>query len=602
MLALVLVALPLLSGQRPADANDEGWVIRSFEATFLTRPDGVVLVSEDIRVDFLGLQRHGIFREIPVEYAYDANYRRRISLDAVRVDDGSNPHMFSTARHGANLQLKIGDPDRTVSGPQRYRISYEVRGALNAFDDHDEFFWNVTGNDWPVTIERVLATGSMPSRRVECFTGRRGESRPCAVAQAGSVNQRFEAMNLSPGEGMTIVVDLGKGEVMVGAPDLVEIKSTWEQVRDFAGLKPLPIALAAVLALVSGALVYRQWWTAGRDRWFGDVHYLRGGDKESTKPLFARETVVVEYTPPELPGGRRLRPAEIGLLLDERADTLDVSATIVDLAVRGYLRIVEVPKTWRFGSTDYRLEKLKDADAALLPYESELLTSLFKAGLFKAGASVEMSDLKDRFYDDLKQVKQALDEQGVGANRFFPGKPGNIVIDYVVAGIGVAVLGVVVSAGLGLHAGAAIVGLPVVLGGIALAAMARAMPRRTAAGRELYRRVLGFRLYMTTAETDRQRFAEEANLFTDYLPYAIVMGCTEKWASAFEGLASMPAAADGWYVGSQPFAPILFASHVNSFSSSMSGAIASTPAGSGGSGFSGGFSGGGFGGGGGGSW
>jgi uncharacterized membrane protein len=140
------------------------------------------------------------------------------------------------------------------------------------------------------------------------------------------------------------------------------------------------------------------------------------------------------------------------------------------------------------------------------------------------------------------------------------------------------------------------------MAGIAVVLIAGAMPRRTAAGREMFRRCLGFRLYMTTAETDRQRFAEEANLFTEYLPYAIVMGCTEKWASAFEGLESVPQTADGWYVGQGAFAPALFASHVNSFSSSISGAISSTPASSGSSGFSGGSSGGGFGGGGTSSW
>jgi uncharacterized membrane protein len=132
-------------------------------------------------------------------------------------------------------------------------------------------------------------------------------------------------------------------------------------------------------------------------------------------------------------------------------------------------------------------------------------------------------------------------------------------------------------------------------------ALAHAMPRRTGPGREMYRRILGFRQYMTVAETDRQRFNEETNLFQEYLPYAIVYGCVDKWAKAFEGLENQPDTSS-WYVSTHAFAPLAFSSSLQSFSSSMSSAIASTPGGSGGSGFSGGFSGGGGGGGGGGSW
>jgi uncharacterized membrane protein len=130
------------------------------------------------------------------------------------------------------------------------------------------------------------------------------------------------------------------------------------------------------------------------------------------------------------------------------------------------------------------------------------------------------------------------------------------------------------------------------------------MPRRTGRGREYYRRSLGFRKYMTIAETERQRFYEEANMFEKYLPYAIVYDCVDKWARAFEGLEGQPASqTSGWYVGSGPFIASSFSRDISSFSSSMSTAIASTPGGSGGSGFGGGgSSGGGGGGGGGGSW
>jgi uncharacterized membrane protein len=127
------------------------------------------------------------------------------------------------------------------------------------------------------------------------------------------------------------------------------------------------------------------------------------------------------------------------------------------------------------------------------------------------------------------------------------------------------------------------------------------MPRRTAIGRELMRRSLGFAKYMKTAETAQQAFAERANIFTSYLPYAIVFRCVDKWARAFKDI-DVQAATGGWYVGTTPFNAGTFSSSLGSFSSSVSSTLASTPGGSGGSGFSGGSSGGGGGGGGGGGW
>ena len=132
--------------------------------------------------------------------------------------------------------------------------------------------------------------------------------------------------------------------------------------------------------------------------------------------------------------------------------------------------------------------------------------------------------------------------------------------------------------------------------------MSRSMASRTAAGSEMMRRVLGFRLYISTAEKYRQQFNEQENIFARYLPFAIVFGCVSKWAKAFEGLeATAQASTSSWYTGTAPFSAMAFSSNLQSFSSSVGSTLASTQS-SGGSGFSGGSSGGGGGGGGGGSW
>jgi uncharacterized membrane protein len=140
-----------------------------------------------------------------------------------------------------------------------------------------------------------------------------------------------------------------------------------------------------------------------------------------------------------------------------------------------------------------------------------------------------------------------------------------------------------------------------VLASLLLLVGARRMPARTAKGTALVRRVRGFQVVIEKAETHMSRWAEEAGVFTRYLPFAIVLGCTERWAKAFESIgAGQPDTS--WYVSSRPFVYHEFASSLDGFTVSTSGTIASTPSGSGGSGFSGGSSGGGGGGGGGGSW
>jgi uncharacterized membrane protein YgcG len=596
--AALLLLLTLFALSASAATADEGWVILSFDAEYVINQDGTVDVIEDIRVDFGPLQKHGILRDIPIEYEYDADHTRRIDIDVISVDDGNLSIPYETNRQGALLNLRIGDPDVLISGPQRYRITYRIIAGLNPQPSWDELYWNVTGNDWPVRIQSASATVTAPAiTNVTCFQGPRGATDQCDASASEASAQFTMTQAQAEGGGLTIVVALPKGAVTVQPPTLVELKSVEEQIRDFIGLKTVPIILTLVLAAGSLAGVVRYWWLAGRDRWFGDLQYLTGDDRERRRPLFARESVVREYLPPAVTrGGRRYRPAEIGTLLDERADTLDVSATIVDLAVRGYLRITEVPKKWLFGSTDYTLEKLKPDDAELLLYERKLFE-----GLFEDGDTVEMSDLKNEFYTTLAEVKKRLYTQVVRSDGFFPHNPERVRNIHAGVGIGLLALGAGAIAVLGAYFGAAIVGIPIVLAGLLMLLLSGAMSRRTASGREVYRRLLGFREYMTVAETERQRFNEEANLFQEYLPYAIVFGCVDRWAKVFDDLGLQPDTG-AWYVSNHSFGTDSFSRSLQSFSSSMSSAIASTPGGSGGSGFSGGSSGGGGGGGGGGSW
>jgi uncharacterized membrane protein YgcG len=567
---IAVIAL-VLAMAAPARAADTGWTIDEFRADITIRPDGSLAILESIDVDFDGLQKHGIFRDIPTRYAYDDTRDRRYRLSVQSVIDGSGRPITYQVTAGDITEIKIGDPGRTVTGKQTYRIRYTVAGALNAFADHDELYWNVNGDQWgvPTTIVRadvlVPAVGAL--QRVACFQGPTGSTEPCVASSGGNLGSFGSTRRVSPGEQMTIVAALAKGVVAVAPPELVG------RPRGFVDYfsSQLAVGLAA-LVLIGGLFgVWRLWWTRGRDR---------GAP---------RGAIVPEYEPPA-----KLRPAQLGVLVDESADPRDLVATIVDLAVRGYLTITEHAKQGLFGHADWTLDKKRPGDD-LLPYEKRLFD-----GLFAGGDSVLLSSLKGKFQPTLKGAEDLL-YQDATARGWFVADPSRVRIVYAGLGCATAAAGIGLVFLLGQLLGWGLVGLALVPVGLALLAMNHAMPARTAAGAALFAQTLGFKRYMDTAETDRAAFAEKEGLFTAYLPYAVMFASVDKWMRAFAGL-DTGRAVSSFYIGPGPFNALAFSNSFGSFSSTLASTVVSTPAGRGGSGFSGGFSGGGGGGGGGGSW
>ncbi|HET9809679.1 MAG TPA: DUF2207 domain-containing protein, partial [Candidatus Limnocylindria bacterium] len=215
---------------------------------------------------------------------------------------------------------------------------------------------------------------------------------------------------------------------------------------------------------------------------------------------------------------------------------------------------------------------------------------------------VKLSALKKRFYTTLAKAQRELYGDSV-ARKWFAADPQRVRQIYGALGVGAIVVAGFLVFLLGSSLGAGLVGLGAFVPALALMGVASRMPKKTREGAELLRRTLGFRHYMEIAEKERQRFAERENIFSEYLPYAIVFGCVEKWASAFKDI-DASAATSSWYTGSSlgAFSANDLSSNLSSFSSQVSSAIASTPGGSGSSGFSGGGAGGGGGGGSTGSW
>ena len=583
----------------PATGRAQGFVFEStprFDVDIRIEDSGELMIKETIVQEFGSTQRHGIFRYIPNRLRYDDEFDRVYPIDLISVrTSAGTPDDTETKEENGNFVIRIGDPDTTISGRHTYEITYRVQGAMNGFEDHDELFWNAIGDQWEQSIGQmnVRVTGPADVTRVACYQGTFGSTTPCHQSQITKKGDAiFSQSNLPAFQAMSVVVALPPVTVASTAPILDE---RWSLDKAFSRT-PLTVGGGTgLLLLVSGGLGTLMW-RRGRDVRFkrSQIDRVMGGPADAETqavPLLEKDASVVEFAPPE-----GLRPGQVGTLIDEQANTLDVSATIVDLAVRKYLVIEEMPKTWMLGKADWNLRRLPDPDGDhLLPYEKKLLE-----GLFEDGDQVELSDLRKTFAERLQKVKDALYNDMV-ARKWFLRRPDKVREVWTVIGWLSLSAGIAITVVLAYFTKLGLLGVPFVIGGLLLILGAKRMPARTAKGTAMTRRIDGFRIVIEKAERYMSKWAEQENVFTKLLPYAVVFGVTDKWAKAFESLGQLPSDTT-WYVSSRPFVYAQFADSIDSFAVTTSGTISSTPAGSGSSGFGGGGAGAGGGGGGGGSW
>jgi uncharacterized protein (TIGR04222 family) len=593
----VLLALCLLP--TPAGAG-VGEHIERYDVDATIEASGLVRIQETIDYDFGVVPHHGILRDIPVRvnYTKKSDTDRIFPLDvlSVRASEGTPADYSIESIDGGLKRIKIGDADRTITGLHTYEITYTLKGALNGFRDHDELYLSAITTNWPVPIDDAVVRAEAPTEitKVNCFAGPFESTQPCSIAEASGTSATFSQADLSSFEGLTVTVAFPKGFVPAPKPILEE---RFSLARSFS-LTPFTLGVGGLLLLVvvgGWALVQYRF---GRDRRYVgspvDAAFGSATGSDERVPLVGHEETPVEFVPPD-----HLRPGQIGTLIDFAANPLDVTATIVDLAVRQYLTIEEIEGTGWTHKADWKLTKKKEPGDELKPYERELMN-----GLFEDGGEVQLSDLRQKFAARMQKVQKALMEDAKKQG-WFARPPSYARAQWGCLGVLVLLLGVGLTIALAAFTHAALLGIPLVVAGILLTFGAYWMPQRTAKGTAVLRRTEGFRRFIDESEKERARFAEQKNLFSEYLPYAIVFGATEKWARAFSGLDDQPPDTSSWYVSSNAFTFLAFSSAIDSFTVSTSGTLTSTPPStSGSSGFSsGGFSGGGVGGGGGGgSW
>ena len=540
--------------------------INDFQVTINIQKDGKIAVFEKISYDFGDLQRHGIFRTIPFLKTNSDGKKFKLQIDNISVtDEIDKSYQLVQSVNGDDIQLKIGDPDTLITGSHIYNINYEVSGALTYFSDHDELYWNGIGTGWEVPIEkaRIIVNKTFSSNsendRIKCFVGIEGTSSEDCGYSLKDADIIFDSKrSLNIGEGFTIVYGFPKGQVVVLEPELVV--SFWQTILGKVTAVVLAV-LALLWYLVYPIRIIYKWYKYGQDPKVGIP-------------------ATAYFDPPKTEKGRSLTPAETGALVDENADLRDVMATIVDLARRGYYKIIEKKKNDFYFIAPHPRGDQKQVSLPggekIFDFEEKLI-----GDIFDGETEIRLKDKK--LYDTVTDVQNMIYNQLV-ADKFFPKNPQNIRLFYQVM------------ATLGLFSGNLFLFIIALLFG-------RNMPVKTMLGAKEANKAKALRNFLKSQERQLQFQGDKQLLFEKLLPYAVAFGVEKAWARRFESIALRP---PDWYQGygsSTRFNSVLLASSLSSSFSSFYSAATPVRSSSGfSSGFSGGSSGGGGGGGGGGSW
>lgn len=560
----------------PSPLSAKSWRVTEFHDNIAIDQAGGARVSERLTIQFEG-EWHGIHRTIPIEYPGPHGTNYSLLLKVVSVADGTgNELKYESNTSKGFRDLKIYIPGAT-DATKAVQIDYAVKNGIRYFDNYDEFYWNVTGNDWPVPIDHASAFVRFPdgvagSLRAQSFTGAYGSAGHEATAEVNGADATFETTAPLPMRGgLTIDVYIPKGI----------LKEPGALTRFIWFLRSNPIIFLPFVTLAVMFLVWRKW---GRDPDPG----------MSVAPM---------YEPP-----KNISPAEAGTLIDDTIHPRDITSTLVDLAVRAYLRIEEKDeKGLLFHHKDYVFHLLKPREQwkDLAPHEQVMLENIYAGG----GTETRLSALKNHFYTALPIIRTNI----MSSLR----KKGMYLLDpesangYSI----VAAIVILIPFGLAQFTGRAnffsSIGsliVAVLISAVIWWLFARQMTAKTIQGGRTRVEILGFQEFMNRVEADRLK-RMPPDTFEKFLPYAMALGVEHSWAQKFAGIIQNP---PSWYVSPTPyvmggFNPMLFTNSMHSMSSDMHQVFVSAPRSSssgsgwsgGGGGGGGGFSGGGFGGGGG---
>ena len=580
-----LLATTLALAAPPAAAQ-RSLAIERFDAEIAVQRDASILVTETITARFTG-SWNGIYRTVPVVYRNAQGFNWTLGFNLLEATDADGRELRTeTSRERHYVKVKIWVPG-AQDATRTIRLRYRATNGLRFFEDHDELYWNITGDEWDVPIDAAAAVIDLPAGasgvRAIAFNGAYGSTAQDATVEVLGTRIRVTMPHaLGFHEGLTAVVGWDKQAVTARAPGVAAPPAAPPLVAQPTATSRTTGFLRAnwplVLPVPVFLLVFAVWRRRGRDP--------------------AARPIAVQYEPPP-----DLTPAEAGTLIDHSADMRDITATLVDLAVRGFIKIEEQDDRkllGLIGSREYVLhrEKPRSDWAGLARHEQAVLEGVFDG----RGDAVPLSQLEDEFYTELSGIKDAVFDRLL-QHGHYRARPDRVRAAWMVGGV---VLGCLIAFG-GSALGDLLLLTPApfivagVVSGLVMVGFGAVMPARTEAGARALEQVLGFLEFLRRVESEHLKkvIVGHPEMFDRYLPYAMAFGVEKKWARAFEGIYTE---APRWYVGPSfaTFSPSGFSQRISTMSSTVSTTMASSPRSSSGSGCGGGGSSGGGGGGGGG--
>lgn len=508
--------------------------------------------------------KHGIYRDLLTKYdliTEDGSQEvRKIKINQIEVPNHKfkAPSAFEQ-KLNKTLQIKIGDPNKTVVGPQHYEIKYRVSNAFLHESDGIKFYWNLKASNWQATFNHIEFKVHLPASvaitpdALSLYSGADGTSTLSQdidfTLQNGLIEGKSQPGFTSHlGESVTLLIHLPPNAI-------AEIKPFWPFWTHYGW--------TLILAIVIGVF-YKTWLRFGKD-----------------------DTVIstISYFPPN-----GMDPAMAGFLINDADDVSDLIALIPHWGANGILRIEEISKKNWFASADTKLIALKPIADTAPQYEQTLFNGLFASQTFPS--EVLVSSLKDKFYTSMKTARQHLKKE---AQPFYDPKARRVQnITYIVL---VALIFIFIPLFLYFWGFIALFAYLIVTA--LLLVMNMYMAKKNSQGNTAFSELKGFRQFIKVAEINKLKMLinEDPHYFETTMGYALAFGLFKKWAGKFDALNVSPPT---WYASSSS-KPLTMNNFSNSFAKTMGTAksnMVSSPKSS----SSGGSSGGGFGGGGGGSW
>ncbi|MFC5267681.1 DUF2207 domain-containing protein [Kribbella qitaiheensis] len=537
---LASLTVPFVAfGMLPAQAADDQ--ITSYVAEATLTGDGILKVKETVDLTAGG---DTFRRTLTTRVRSDAEEDRTYAISNISATVNGQP--------AENFENKATDNGRELSlkasGQAKVVYSYDVDNVVADSTEGREVSWPIV-QGYSASIPKAAVTVNVPfATWVTCFAGRVGSSMPCTTSQlAESAALQIEQNGIPAGGRLTFLTGLSdQATVQPNA----EFKTRWSLGRAFT-VDSTTLGLS-VLLLGIGVLAAAALW------------YFRGRDAGKTGEGAPERPVLDGADGPQFAAPDGIRPGQVGTVVDETADMVDITATLLDLAVRNYLTIVELPRESHFGKLDWELRRLNAGGPELLPYEKALLDAVFADG-----DTATVSTLGHALRPRLGLVREQL-YADVVTQGWFASRPDAVRNRWTTAGLVLVGAGALLTIVLAIATKFGLVGFAVMLAGVALTLSGQVAPARTARGAAVLGRVAGLQRYLadeTSADLPQSHRLEFASRC---LPYAAVLGLTEKWAleiAATDDDDDDPDAGIGWYSGPENW-------HLSNIGESLSNFVA----------------------------